>query len=635
MKPITSSLRLIVVFAAIVGLAFFSACGESTDGDQRDPNDPNQPSEEMESFNGASSQLQVDMENVADGVSGPNGIFEIAKELETLDLDSATDRARWGELTAAFEAKLFEIETSLAAAAVSAVEMADNEAALQQMRVDAVASTIGASAAQPKLVSLATVFVVTATAITLTRVYRNFRDLSHRNQNIPVRRVATSGEGGRQAIVDALESRGVDVPPGATGEEVADIYEEQTERYLRAHVSQVARTFNVANAGDGTEQGDAATQNMADQIQDNAQAARDGGVVATDAVVNLSTAGPSGLGAGVDGTLLVLTATETTPNDFINRHVDAFVAARQTQPLETSPATVPEEEARRRLEEAADSEADPPTPEEADEFVESLVAALRAQAERFSPLTAIPMRIAFGTTTLEQDEDAPEGTLRAEMTATGFTPSEPADLLLVREDAQPVEVAGHPLGPTNPVTLTHTPLLGTLTLSAVPDGPPADGSQMWSAEVAIRSVARPTQIVVDGVNVSVAPRLLNATQAGSQFVTVEAFENATLRARRLDTGESYLIALTAEDDQDICPGVGTFACDNGEVICADVVCNTQDDCGDGSDESSELCGDPTHCCVATQGCPSETGSTCGETCCCCPYGQICDQDNWANGCVPE
>lgn len=185
------------------------------------------------------------------------------------------------------------------------------------------------------------------------------------------------------------------------------------------------------------------------------------------------------------------------------------------------------------------------------------------------------------------------------------------------------------------MTLTDTPLLGTLTLSAVPDGPPADGSQMWSAEVAIRSVARPTQIVVDGVNVSVTPRLLNATQAGSQFVTVEAFENATLRARPLDTGESYLIALTSEDDQDICPGVGTFACDNGEVICADVVCNTQYDCGDGSDESSELCGDPTHCCVATQGCPSETGSTCGETCCCCPYGQICDQDNWANGCVPE
>lgn len=625
-----------VALAAAAGLTLScssSSGGPYTDGSGDDG--PNQASESVEAFNGASSYLQLDMQQVADAVSGPNGLVVIVDQLEALDLSDPSDRARWGELTAQFETQLSTLETSLASAAVSAIEMADHEVALQRMRVDALAGTLEDAQKRPKFVSLATVFVVTATAITLTRVYRNIRDLSHRNQNLPVRRVATSGEQGRQAIVDALESQGVDVPDGASGDQVADLFEQQSGRYARAHVTQVARDFNITHAGDGTPTGDAATQNMVDQIQDNAQAARDGGVVATDAVVNLSTAGPSGLGAGVDGTMLVLTATETTPNDFINHHVDAVVATRETQPLETTPPTVPEEEARQRLRDAADGTGDPPTPDEAAEFVESVVAALREQAEQFSPLTALPMRIAFGTTTLEDDATGPDGALRGEMTATGFTTSEPADVLLVRQDAQPIEVSGHPIGPDSPITVTHTPLLGTLQLSAVPDGPEVDGSRMWSAEVTIRSVATPTQIVVDGVNVSVSPRVLDAPAAGGHFVTVEAFDNATLRARRLDTGESYLIALTAEDDQDQCPGVGTFACGDGDIICADIVCNGRDDCADGSDEAADVCGDPTHCCVATQGCPAETGSSCAETCCCCPYGQVCDREDFSRGCVPE
>lgn len=625
-----------VALAAAASLSL--SCSSSSGGPVSDGsgNDgPNQASESVEAFNGASSYLQLDMQQVADTVSGPNGLFVIVDQLEALDLSDPADRARWGELTAQFETQLATLETSLASAAISAIEMADHEVALQQMRVEALAGTLEDAQKRPKFVSLATVFVVTATAITLTRIYRNIRDLSHRNQNLPVRRVATSGDQGRQAIIDALESQGVDVPDGATGDQVADLFEEQSGRYVRAHVSQAARTFNVTHAGDGTPDGDAATQNMVDQIQDNAQAARDGGIVATDAVVNLSTAGPSGLGAGVDGTLLVLTATETTPNDFINRHVDAVVATRETQPLETTPPTIPPEQARQRLRDAADGTGDPPTPDEAAEFVESVVAALREQVEQFSPLTALPMRIAFGTTTLEDDVTGPDGTLRAEMTATGFVANEPADVLLVRDDAQPVEVSGHPIGPDSPITVTHTPLLGTLSLAALPDGPEIDGSRMWSAEVTIRSVAVPTQIVVDGVNVSVSPRLLDAPAAGAHFVSVEAFDNATLRARRLDTGESYLIALTTEDDQDQCPGVGTFACGDGDIICADIVCNGRDDCADGSDEDAATCGDETSCCVATQGCPAETGSSCAETCCCCPYGQVCDRTDFSRGCVAE
>lgn len=91
-------------------------------------------------------------------------------------------------------------------------------------------------------------------------------------------------------------------------------------------------------------------------------------------------------------------------------------------------------------------------------------------------------------------------------------------------------------------------------------------------------------------------------------------------------------------DVQACPPIdcgeeGTFTCANGQVICADLVCNSRDDCGDNSDESRSFCGDPNSCCVATNGCPGETATSCAETCCCCPYGQICDQSNHANGCV--
>jgi hypothetical protein len=83
-----------------------------------------------------------------------------------------------------------------------------------------------------------------------------------------------------------------------------------------------------------------------------------------------------------------------------------------------------------------------------------------------------------------------------------------------------------------------------------------------------------------------------------------------------------------------CNGAATFTCSNGSTICADKVCNGTNDCRDGSDEASSICGQESSCCVATNGCPSETASTCGATCCCCPYGQACDRNNPANGCVP-
>lgn len=79
---------------------------------------------------------------------------------------------------------------------------------------------------------------------------------------------------------------------------------------------------------------------------------------------------------------------------------------------------------------------------------------------------------------------------------------------------------------------------------------------------------------------------------------------------------------------------GTFTCaDGGAEICAEFVCNSANDCADGSDEDPAVCGEQSGCCVATAGCPSETGTSCGETCCCCGINEICNRDAPELGCV--
>jgi hypothetical protein len=74
-----------------------------------------------------------------------------------------------------------------------------------------------------------------------------------------------------------------------------------------------------------------------------------------------------------------------------------------------------------------------------------------------------------------------------------------------------------------------------------------------------------------------------------------------------------------------------FSCGNGNCIAAAIVCNGVPDCPGGADEDPAVCFDPQNCCVATRGCPGETGSSCAATCCCCPVQQACCA-NWTLGC---
>ena len=78
---------------------------------------------------------------------------------------------------------------------------------------------------------------------------------------------------------------------------------------------------------------------------------------------------------------------------------------------------------------------------------------------------------------------------------------------------------------------------------------------------------------------------------------------------------------------------GTFTCDDGTVICTELVCNQQNNCPDESDEASTLCSDQGSCCQATQGCASETATSCGTTCCCCGLNEICNRSELSAGCV--
>lgn len=76
-----------------------------------------------------------------------------------------------------------------------------------------------------------------------------------------------------------------------------------------------------------------------------------------------------------------------------------------------------------------------------------------------------------------------------------------------------------------------------------------------------------------------------------------------------------------------------FDCGNGTSIQPSLVCNGTSNCSNGADEEISLCGSEVSCCIATNGCPEETGSSCGSTCCCCGAGEACDAGTPSNGCV--
>jgi hypothetical protein len=69
-----------------------------------------------------------------------------------------------------------------------------------------------------------------------------------------------------------------------------------------------------------------------------------------------------------------------------------------------------------------------------------------------------------------------------------------------------------------------------------------------------------------------------------------------------------------------------FKCTSGECLLAANVCDKNPDCPGGEDEDPAVCLNENSCCVATKGCPGETGGNCAAGCCCCPSAQACCAD---------
>ncbi len=147
--------------------------------------------------------------------------------------------------------------------------------------------------------------------------------------------------------------------------------------------------------------------------------------------------------------------------------------------------------------------------------------------------------------------------------------------------------------------------------------------------------ANPDLNVLDPAAVSAAASMVRTmTNVGANSAPAGAFGPAAETAPIDETTPVEEPEMMTEEPVDeLNCASGTFTCNDGAVVCAEFVCNSGNDCADGSDEDPSICGEQSGCCVATAGCPSETGTSCGETCCCCGINEICDRDNPENGCV--
>lgn len=120
---------------------------------------------------------------------------------------------------------------------------------------------------------------------------------------------------------------------------------------------------------------------------------------------------------------------------------------------------------------------------------------------------------------------------------------------------------------------------------------------------------------------------------------IRCFESAQTSIGRVSRANlNEIVSACGACDEPSCQGLADIECDfdcrNGNRIPSGQVCNGSDDCGNGADEAEAVCNSQVACCIATNSCPDETGTSCGLTCCCCPLNEVCDP-NPNNGCVPD
>jgi hypothetical protein len=194
------------------------------------------------------------------------------------------------------------------------------------------------------------------------------------------------------------------------------------------------------------------------------------------------------------------------------------------------------------------------------------------------------------------------------------------------------------------VTIALATLIGTATVVTIVSQSGGCSSVMQrladNEPVSEEEIQRCRQALPTQFRTAVAGgSLLNAADAEPNLENVVGQYGSGAIGNMVDRGSTPAATSDNPLPPDVAAGggpscdTGPFTCNDGRTICAEQVCNGTANCQDGSDEPPAIdCGDQKTCCVVTDSCPGETGSSCASNCCCCPLNQVCSS-NAIQGCV--
>lgn len=222
--------------------------------------------------------------------------------------------------------------------------------------------------------------------------------------------------------------------------------------------------------------------------------------------------------------------------------------------------------------------------------------------------------------------------------------------------------------PPGSYTLMNPPTDNTITVSGSPSAPGAGTMPGGMVNVGVSFNAPGANIVGAGIRIGTTGPVNVVPIAGAMGNTsgslafpmgippgvcgdladichsITCYEFAVTAAGTISAANINQLALvcgncdepTCQDLLDMCEegtcDASQFDCGDGTCIDASLACNRANDCSNASDEDPTTCGDPDNCCAATNGCPDETGGSCGAACCCCGGGEACTSAT--GGCGP-
>lgn len=579
-----------VLFAALAALLlpglWIGGCSSSSG----DPQTEGEAAPQADAFHLQFKSFVDERSRIEALMLGPGGYGELVATLREMPLESEADVRTWVETRRALHHRTGEIlEAAIAHALAGHTAWQAQRSFTEDANADfpwdpeaEEAQTPGGPTGRPlpvsggaqddpfaeghRIVTLGTALLVGGAVTTGALFLRGFGRLARRGQeNVP--RSAMQSEAGREAVRQSLEARGVSVPPNASAEEIVDIFNGLGYR-TRIGVASDMDQWDADQILTGTgDQANLSTQNAQQSRDDFPEIAVDAGEFAVNQTVGMTqqvTGGatsllPTGVGQAVDGVLISRDAIDliTDGDDGPPRverprrtpeadEVSVLVASEERVDLPSElmdePSPTPPEIARERLEAA--QAGDPNV------SLEDIIDAGTALAQQvtehlratFGPSVQLAERMALTTTTLDTGGDTDSAYEQsARLSIPGFEEGERVDLLALREGRLATEELGVPIGPDIPVLIEQPPLLGTLSISAAPDGEPGlFGTQPFAGRVEIRQVPRTTTVLCQGTNVRCEPEQQSVSAAGTiTFRLLVSESGGQLRIVRTDTGERH------------------------------------------------------------------------------------------------